>query len=81
MSSPSWSTIRIGPTSPPCRSPLLFAPLSRGRLPLAELLEEPQVVVHVQAQVIPAVAQVGDPLDAHPEGEALVALGVEAAVL
>ncbi len=42
---------------------------------------KPQVVLHVQAQVGDAVAQVGHPLDAHPEREPLVALRVQAAVL
>src|ERR1019366_1910809 len=41
-----------------------------GPLTTSELFEEADVVVEVQAQVGDAVAQHGDPLDAHPEGEA-----------
>src|SRR5207244_856687 len=46
-----------------------------------ELVEEAEVVLHVQPEVTDGVAEVRDPLDAHPEGEPLVALGIEAAVL
>src|SRR5690606_10956005 len=43
-----------------------------------ELPEEPQVVVKERAQVVHAVAQHRQPLHAHAEGEAGVALGVDA---
>src|SRR3954454_12415784 len=44
----------------------------------SELLRDPQVVVVEQPQVGHAVLERGDALDAHPPGEALVALGVVA---
>src|SRR4029453_14684253 len=47
----------------------------------SELLQKPQVVLHVQPQVADRVAEVGDALHAHAERESLVALGIEAAVL
>src|SRR5439155_8151316 len=47
----------------------------------SELLQEAEVVLEVVAQVVYRVAQVADPLDAHAEREALVALGIEAARL
>src|SRR5258706_14295723 len=46
-----------------------------------ERVEEAEVGLHVQPQVANGMAQVGDPLDAHPERETLVALGIQAAVL
>src|SRR5688500_7932652 len=46
-----------------------------------ELPQESQIVLHVETQVADTVAEVGDPLDAHPEREALVALRVETAGL
>src|SRR5213078_2554615 len=46
-----------------------------------ELLEEAQVVLHVEPQVADRMTEIGDPLDAHPEGETLMALRVETAVL
>src|SRR5690606_30398065 len=45
---------------------------------LAELRQEPQVVVEEQAQVIDAIAQHGQTLHAHAEGEALEFLGIDA---
>src|SRR5690349_7396225 len=47
----------------------------------SELLQEAQVVLEEQPQVRDAVLEHLDPLGAHPEGEALVALRVEPAVL
>src|SRR5680860_319335 len=46
----------------------------------SKLLQEAQVVVEEQAQVGHAVAQHRDPLDAHPEREALDLLRIVAAV-
>ena len=46
--------------------------------PPRELPQEPQVVVVEQPQVGDAVLEEGDPLDAHPEREALDPLGVVA---
>src|SRR5690242_13838123 len=48
---------------------------------LRELLEEAQVVLEERAQVRDAVAQHGKALDAEAEGEACVALRIDAAVL
>ena len=47
---------------------------ARTAAPSSELLQEAQVVLEEQAQVGDAVAQHLDPLRAHAEGEALVAL-------
>src|SRR5690349_3012494 len=47
----------------------------------SELLEESEVVLEEEADVGDAVLEHLDPLRAHPEGEALVALRVEPAVL
>ena len=52
-------------------SPLLFV----------ELLEELQVVLEHQADVVDAVLQHGDALDADAEGEAGVLIRVDVAVL
>src|SRR6185503_13375935 len=46
-----------------------------------ELLQEAQVGAHQVADVVDAVALHDDPREAHAEGEAGVALGVDAAVL
>src|SRR5690606_32054637 len=47
-------------------------------LPSGKLPEEPQVVVEKRAQVVDAIAQHRQALDAHAEGEAGVALGIDA---
>src|SRR5262249_7645861 len=52
-----------------------------GVSPSSELLEEAQVVLEEQADVRDAVLEHLDPLRAHPEREALVALRVEPTVL
>src|SRR3954471_9076428 len=49
--------------------------------PSSELLEETQVVLEEQPQVRDAVLEHLDPLRTHAEGEALVPLGIEPAVL
>src|SRR4029078_3191653 len=52
---------------------------TKRRGPSSELFQHPHVVVEEHPQVGDAVLEHGDPLDAHPEGEAVDALGLVAA--
>ena len=63
------------------KSAALCAELIYALVGSLELLEEAGVVLGEQAQVVDAVLQVGDALDAHAEGIARVNLGVDAALL
>src|SRR2546426_2753078 len=70
-----------GTATRPPKSEATLPRAIRLRLALSpELLEEAKVVVQVVAQVADRVPEVGDPLDPHPEGEALVALRVQSPV-
>src|SRR5690606_12166317 len=71
--------------SPGHSAPTAPAPSRSARKPAAswpasaELLQEPQIVLEEQAQVIHAITQHRQPVDAHAEGIGGVALAVDAA--